>query len=137
MNSELLTRIFWSLAIIIAGGLIFLTANKLILYLAEKRTRPLPGSSVGKPAILYFTTPDCIVCHTIQRPALQQIRSHFGAHLEVIEVDATRQPDMVKDWGVLSVPTTFIIDRQGKPKFVNHGAARAEKLLDQLKRIGF
>jgi hypothetical protein len=33
----------------------------------------------------------------------------------------------------MSVPKTFIIDRHGQLRQINHGVARAEKLLAQLK----
>jgi len=33
----------------------------------------------------------------------------------------------------MSVPTTFVIDVTGKPRYVNHGIATAEKLLQQLE----
>jgi hypothetical protein len=36
-------------------------------------------------------------------------------------------------WGVLSAPTTFIIDARGQPRAVNHGLASMEKLLRQLE----
>jgi len=36
---------------------------------------------------------------------------------------------------VLSVPTTFIIDSQGRPRRVNHGVASAEKLLNQIEEV--
>jgi hypothetical protein len=39
-------------------------------------------------------------------------------------------------WGVLSLPTTFIIDMKGHPRGVNHGATRAARLIDQLNAIG-
>jgi hypothetical protein len=31
------------------------------------------------------------------------------------------------------VPTTFVIDANGKPRYVNHGVAMAEKLIQQLE----
>ena len=52
--------------------------------------------------------------------------------LQVLEMDATQEPDLASSWGVLSVPTTFLIDSRGKLRHVNHGVASAEKLLTQL-----
>jgi hypothetical protein len=37
---------------------------------------------------------------------------------------------------VLSVPTTFILDREGKPRHVKHGFAFAEKLFKQIRELG-
>jgi thiol-disulfide isomerase/thioredoxin len=135
MSLEILTRIIWSLGIIVAGLVVFVLVNKVVLARAARQNQVTSNPLDGKSTILYFTTPDCAPCRTIQRPALKNIRAQFGDRVEVIEVDATRQPKLAKDWGVLSVPTTFIIDRRGNPIFVNHGVARAEKLRDQIQHI--
>ncbi|NIR96491.1 MAG: thioredoxin family protein, partial [Gammaproteobacteria bacterium] len=76
----------------------------------------LPQGVLG---ILYFTTPNCVPCKTVQRPALETVKKHLGNKLKVIEVDATQQTALADHWGVLSVPTTFIIDANGKPRKVN------------------
>jgi hypothetical protein len=55
--------------------------------------------------------------------------------LQIIEINAYESPELAKEWGVLSVPTTFILDIQGTPRQVNHGVASAEKLLEQLEHI--
>jgi thiol-disulfide isomerase/thioredoxin len=129
------TRALWALAIISTGLLLYWLLNRFILFRAEKKGLALPdnlpGARPGVPAILYFTSPDCVPCKTVQRPALQKIQARLGDQLQVIEVDTYENPDLAVRWGVLSVPTTFIINRQGKLLFVNHGATRAEKLLEQ------
>lgn len=100
---------------------------------ARRHTRGLEALQAGVPAILYFTTPNCQPCKTIQRPALQQLSGQWGDRLQIIEVDASRQPELADYWGVLSVPTTFIIDSSGDARRVNHGVARAGALLRQLE----
>jgi thiol-disulfide isomerase/thioredoxin len=87
------------------------------------------------PAILYFTSPTCVPCKTTQRPAIQRVQQSLGSHLQVIEIDASTHPDVADDWGVLSVPTTFIIDRDGQPRHINHGVTLTDKLLAQLEKI--
>ena len=53
--------------------------------------------------------------------------------INIVKVDATVDPDSSKRWGVLSVPTTFVLDREGNPMKVNNGFVDENKLLDQLK----
>lgn len=132
---DLLTRILWTVLLTGAGIGLFLLINRTILHRTADLSRYLPGWQPGRPVILYFTTPDCAPCRTIQRPALQQVQAEWGDRLQVIEVDATRRADLAKRWGVLSVPTTFLLDTTGKPRFVNHGVTRAEHLMDQLRRL--
>lgn len=104
-------------------------------YSLQKRTGlglELDDYHIGRPAILYFTTPSCVPCRSIQRPALNEVEELFGDDIQIIEVNALSQPRLADKWGVLSVPTTFIIDGQGRPRRVNNGVAKAEKLIHQL-----
>lgn len=55
--------------------------------------------------------------------------------LQVIEIDDSQQPEVASQWGVMSAPTTFIIDGKGEPRHANHGGAPFEKLLKQLKGL--
>jgi thiol-disulfide isomerase/thioredoxin len=137
VNPELLGRLA-AAAVIIAGGLLaFRVVNAGLL---RRRTggatpRGLETARPGVAAVLYFTTPDCQPCRTVQRPALAQLKSRLGDGFQVIEVDCTRRPDLADYWGVLSVPTTFIIDADGRPRHVNHGVTSAEKLFTQLSQV--
>jgi thiol-disulfide isomerase/thioredoxin len=132
---DLIVRILWSGLLIGAGIGTFLLVNRAILRRTEDLSRHLPGWQPGRAVILYFTTPECAPCRTVQRPALQRVQSEWGDRLQVIEVDATRRADLARRWGVLSVPTTFLLDASGKPRFVNHGVTRAEQLIEQLHRL--
>ncbi len=129
-----LVRLAWAVGIIAAGYGFF----RLVSFLVVKRAQasaPNPGLFYpGKPTILYFTTPDCAPCKTVQWPALHKVKSRMGDSLQIVEVDAVEQPDLARQWGVLSVPTTFIIDASGKPRHVNHGVTSAEGLMEQINK---
>lgn len=132
----MLNRLVQSLGIILAGLVFYLVVNRIILFNAGIKSRELPFKLNGKPIILYFTTPDCLPCKTIQRPALRKLKHTIGENnLQIVEVDATEEAQLANQWGVVSVPTTFMIDPQGKLKYVNHGVAREEKLLKQLENL--
>ena len=137
LPSDPLARALWAVLIIAGGLALSWAANRLILRRArsnqESGLAPLPGRKPGIPAVLYFTTPNCAPCKTVQRPALQRLQAHLGDRLQIIEVDAAAQPELASRWGVLSVPTTFIIDARGQLRHVNHGATRAEKLIQQIE----
>jgi thiol-disulfide isomerase/thioredoxin len=84
----------------------------------------------GLPVILYFTTPMCVSCKTQQVPALERLRQE--AAVQIIKVDATENPTAAERWGVFSVPTTFVIDTNGRTLAVNHGVANFKMLKSQL-----
>lgn len=87
-----------------------------------------PGAFV----LVYFTTPSCAPCKSVQRPAINKLSEILGESLQVLEIDASQKPEVASRWGVLSVPTTFVIDPLGHVKHVNHGVTRADKLLMQI-----
>lgn len=130
---DLLPRLFWTALIIGTGILLWWLTNQWILLRARKNA--LPGATVGVPSVLYFTTPTCAPCKTFQRPAIERLQQIFGECLKVVEIDATAQPELATKWGVLSVPTTFILDAQGTPRHVNHGPTGVEKLLQQINEL--
>lgn len=131
-DQEILTRAVLAIIILASGALAYWLLNRFLILRAHRRQPELPAYQTGKPAILYFTTPDCAACKTVQRPALQRLKERMGDRLEVIEINAQECPELASQWGVLSVPSTFVLDSSGTLRHVNHGAARAEKLLEQL-----
>jgi len=135
MSSEILFRLGLAIGIIALGILTYWLVNQRLLVRAQVNALSLFGRQPDKPVIVYFTTPDCAPCRTIQRPVLNQLSLALGDKLQVIEIDATQQPELAKQWGVMSVPTTFLLDAQGEARYVNNGVARAEKLLEQLQSL--
>jgi len=102
---------------------------------AKDGTLTLFNTLPRMPVIVYFTTPDCAPCRTVQRPAIDKVSELLGTKLYVVEIDATERPDLARSWGVLSVPTTFLLDSRGKPRYVNNGVTRAEKLMEQIQTL--
>jgi thiol-disulfide isomerase/thioredoxin len=136
MPLSIFDRLIWAAAIAGTGLLLFRLMNAGLLRRATARAKETSLIRPGRPAILYFTTPDCAACKAVQRPALDRLEARLGRRLTVVEVNAYERPDLAKDWGVMSVPTTFILDSQGRPQHVNHGVTPAEKLLEQLQKAG-
>lgn len=133
---EILLRLGIALVIILIAIIAYrlVTAWRLA-WLRQMAQNPIVGlgGRSGVPAILYFTTPDCVPCKTVQAPALETLQAQLGERLQVIKIDASERNDLADAWGVLSVPTTFIIDAQGQPRHVNNGVASAAKLRQQLR----
>ena len=135
MNTDVLLRLLTALLILGVGIVAFTLVNRWLLWRARRELLMPPGFYLGKPAILYFTTPECVPCKTLQRPALQRVREQLGEALQIIEINAYDHPQLADQWGVFSIPTTFVLDSQGHPRFVNRGVAREEQLLHQIAQV--
>ena len=131
----ILVRALLAVVIIAFGLCLYWLSNRLILARAKNKALGLEGTRPNSPILLYFTTPTCRPCKTIQRPAIQQVKDRLGDGLQVVEIDAAFRPEVANNWGVMTVPTTFIIDAKGRPRHVNHGVTTADKLLKQYQNI--
>ena len=135
MSSDVPLRFLLAIGIIGLGAAAYWFVNHRLLVRAKNNLFTLFKTLPNKPVIVYFTTPDCVPCKTIQRPALDKIKTLLGERLQVIEIDASERPDLAKSWGVMSVPTTFLLDAHGEARYVNNGVARVEKLMEQVQTL--
>ncbi len=135
MTPDILLRFAYTIGIILLGLGAYWLVNQRLLFRAKNNLSSLLNPLPNKPVIVYFTTPDCAPCKTVQRPALEKLINLLGEKLQVVEIDATERPDLAKTWGVMSVPTTFLLDSRGEARYVNNGVTRAEKLMEQLQTL--
>ena len=133
MTQDILLRFIWAIVIIAAGIILFNLGNRWILFRAARLPQIAGLAQQGIPILLYFTTPTCAPCKTIQRPAIERLKQMAGDRLQVVEIDASSQPEVARQWGVLSVPTTFVLDAAGRPRHVNHGVTPVDKLLKEFE----
>jgi thiol-disulfide isomerase/thioredoxin len=132
----MLERLLIAITIVALGIVAYRAYGWIVLRVRERRGLGLEPYQSGRPAILYFTDPGCAPCVNVQDPALAEVQGLLGDRLQVIKIQALEQVELTDAWGVLSLPTTFIIDSNGRPRGVNHGVARAARLLDQLAATG-
>jgi thiol-disulfide isomerase/thioredoxin len=135
MTAEILLRFAYALGIILLGLVAYWLLTQRLLSRAKNNLNSLLSPLPNKPVIIYFTTPDCVPCKTVQRPALNKLITLLGEKLHVVEIDAAERPDLAKTWGVMSVPTTFLLNAKGEARYVNNGVARAEKLMEQIQTL--
>lgn len=134
----LANRLLLTFVIIAVGLGLYWGWQRWQLYRLRQRRGNAPGLEklrLGIPAILYFNTPDCLPCQTVQHPALEALKAELDGSIQVLEVNASIHHAIADYWGVLSVPTTFIIDATGQPRQMNQGVANLEKLKQQLQLI--
>jgi hypothetical protein len=119
-----------------------LAAAWLILALQRHWQRRLVGvvvayTSTGQaaddtPDILYFTGPNCTVCHVAQRPALRRLRALI-ADVSIREIDVAVDPASARTYRVMTLPTTVVLGPDGRTVAVNVGFASEASLRDQVK----
>lgn len=127
-----------ALAPLLAAAAVALVALALRAGQARQR-RYLVGNVVGRAgraSILYFSGVTCTICHTAQRPALDRLAPALGGRVEVREVDVAEDPALAQRFKVMSLPTTVVLDADGRVRAVNAGFASAPLLQRQLEEAG-
>ncbi len=85
------------------------------------------------PTIVYFWSDGCPVCKFTQRPILDRILAEYGKEgLALNAYNIDEAPAVAKKWGVMTLPTTFLLDSSGTIKHVNNGLVAPENLRRQL-----
>lgn len=135
MNPEWLIRLIISISLVFLGWLIYRLVRFFSFRTAGKKSHNLLGTNHVFRTIIYFTTPDCVACISAQKPALNRLKETLENRLEVIEINVYEEPELAKEWGVMSVPTTFILDVNGNPLTVNYGMTPFKKLLEQVTQL--
>jgi thiol-disulfide isomerase/thioredoxin len=109
-------------------------AQRLRRLAAAEAVAPLPAEIDGsKPAVLYFTTADCAQCRLQQTPILAQLQNKVD--VVVHKLDAIEQEALARFYGIMTVPTTVVLDQRRQPVAVNHGVAPLQKLQAQVREI--
>src|SRR6516225_445751 len=133
------------LVLVAALGLIVLTAVLLVRAWNQRRARTLQQTAPdwaaigaqpdGRRTLIAFSTPSCAACHQAQSPAIDLVRKQLGEDaLRVIRVDAASQPRAVSAFGILTVPSTVVLDADGQHIVaVNQGFAPSARLVQQLQ----
>ena len=135
MSSEILLRFVLAIGIIVVGVFAYWLINQRLLVRARNNVFTLFNKLPNKPVLVYFTTPTARRVKPSNALRSIKYRKLLGEKLHVIEIDATERPDLAKTWGVMSVPTTFLLDARGEARYVNNGVARAEKLMEQIQTL--
>lgn len=86
----------------------------------------------GVATVVYFTTETCGPCKTQQTPTLNLLKTELGDHLNIVRIDAEADPDAATRWGVMTVPTLFVLNADGTPRKVYNGVVSAATLRQEL-----
>jgi thioredoxin 1 len=94
----------------------------------------VPDQPTSTIHILSFSSEDCRQCK-LQAPILQRIVATHKDAISITEIDAPTEPELTTRYQVLTVPTTVVLDAQGKAHAINYGFANTQKLLQQIDAL--
>jgi thiol-disulfide isomerase/thioredoxin len=131
-------RLALLLGLVLAAAVVVLVARWVVARRTRERVGAglpagLPIEHAGAPTVVYFYGAGCPGCPA-QRSAIDRLRAE-RAELNVVPVDAAAEPTLAEWAGVLTVPSTALVDRTGRLREVNHGFRSSEQLADQLALI--
>lgn len=131
---ELLARALLVVAFLLLVALVVALARAAAALQRARvlRSGPEPWLATGRPTVLYFHGDRCGDCVVQER----EIDALLIAHPDVA-IRADHAPSgLSARFGVLTVPTTVVLDGAGRPRAVNYGLARRETLERQLALLG-
>jgi thiol-disulfide isomerase/thioredoxin len=98
-----------------------------------RRARSLLVPDTGKVSIVYFHSPSCGVCRASQKPILERLLARVGGDkLQLVAVDASERTEVAREWGVTTLPSTYVIGSNGEVAHVNNGLASEATLRRQV-----
>lgn len=93
------------------------------------------ASNPSRVRILAFSSANCPQCQRLQTPTLERVLEMRGADIAVVEVDAPNSPELTQRYQVLTVPTTVVLDANGRTHAVNYGFTNTRRLLEQVDEV--
>jgi thioredoxin-like negative regulator of GroEL len=129
-------RVLLLVAVVVVMAVVLVVGRALVRRrTADRLGRELPaGIEVGQPGaptVLYFYGPACAACAS-QKEALETLPS---GRVNVVPVDAAREHELASWAGVMTIPSTAIVDPARRLRAVNHGFRPAAELSEQLAAI--
>ncbi|KUI05988.1 thioredoxin family protein [Mycobacterium sp. IS-3022] len=99
---------------------------------ANVDTSDLGLSSTG-PTVLHFSAEWCGPCAAVRR-VVDEVCAELPA-VAHIEIDMDANPQAARRLSVLSLPTTIVFDKDGRPRYRTHGVPKAADLRSALEPL--
>ncbi len=96
--------------------------------------RHVTAFTSGQPTLLYFRSDTCGTCPT-QARYLEKLADDENGRFAIQSIDVDTEPEKAKQYGVMTLPTTMILDTTGQVKEINYGLTPSHKLSKQLALV--
>lgn len=106
-------------------------------YYKTRLVRAIQPAPTGddKPTLLYFTADYCTACTYRQAPIIRRVAANLGNAIAVKKYDVTQHPDVAGRYQVLTLPTTVVLNPQGRVAHLNYGVTQQARLEAQLSTL--
>lgn len=94
--------------------------------------RERSGRWSERPEVFYFYTQDCVQCRAQQWPALEELAERLPERFTMHRIDALAEPGLADRFGIITVPSTVVVDRTGHVHALNYGYADVDRLEQQV-----
>ncbi len=91
------------------------------------------GLSDTEPTIVHFSAPWCGPCATVRR-VVDQVCADLPT-VSHMEVDIDANPEVARKLSVLSLPTTFVFDADGRQQYRSSGVPTDDELRSALEPL--
>jgi thioredoxin 1 len=95
----------------------------------NRRVAPL---AADRPTLLYFRSNSCAVCPTQARYLEGVMGDGENGRYTLHTINVDTQPDLARQYGVMTLPTTILLDTAGQVRDINYGLTPPHKLKQQL-----
>jgi len=126
--------------IIITGILFLLGAGSFVVFKQmhvgrlNRETAVSAITSFATPTLLYFRSDTCVACPT-QGRYVEEVANGWNGRIVIHKIDTDTEPETAQRYGVMTLPTTILVDHTGSVRDVNYGLTNAHKLNKQVARI--
>lgn len=122
--------------LVITIALVGVSALALVAFRQAHAWRIGRSAAAGslEPRLLYFRSDYCAPCVT-QMHHLDALRDRYENRLVIEKIDVETEADKASRYGVFTLPTTLVLNRQGDVAYINYGLTGAAKLTRQVERV--
>lgn len=133
---ETFTRLLPALAVLI----LVLAGAGLYRWLGSPSgTTPIPRATEitadGRPVLVELGSTSCASCVAMHR-VLDELQSSHGDRLQLVSINILEQPELVRLWKVMAIPTQVFLDGEGRELGRHIGFISADAIRERFAAAG-